>query len=208
MNPEEELRGQHHPHREEDAAASQEGSSAPPDPPLLDAALRLLSARARSVEELRGRLRKKGFEPKAVSDCLQWLLERSLLNDESFSRALIRDRIRFSPRSPMLMVRELKEKGVAVSLAEATVEGVLQEDGISLGDLSARAARDWARKQSSSTRRGLLGERFKPEREKARRRLYGFLARRGFVGDTARSGLDAGEEAARAMEDEARSAGG
>lgn len=160
------------------------------------------------MEELRGRLRRKGFPPRAVAHCLQWLLERDLLNDESFSRALIRDRIRFSPRSPSLMVRELREKGVAVALAEATVEGVFREDGISVGELSAAAAQDWVRKQSSPTRRGLLSERFKPEREKARRRLYGFLARRGFLGDAARSGLEAGEEAARAMEDEARSAGG
>ncbi len=179
-----------------------------PEPSLLNPALRLLSARARSVAELRGRLLKKGFDPGAVAYCLQWLLDRDLLNDESFSRALIRDRIRFSPRSPRLMVRELKEKGVAEPLAAETVEAVLQEEGISEADLSATAARDWVRKQSATTRRGLRGDRFTPEREKSRRRLYGFLARRGFLGDAARLGLEAGTQAVQDLKDEARNAGG
>jgi len=84
-------------------------------------------------------------------------------------------------------------------LAGEVVDSVLQEEGIPAGDLSARAAESWVRKQSPSTRTDLLGDRFSPERERARRRLYGFLARRGFVGDAARRGLEAGEKKAREL---------
>jgi hypothetical protein len=87
------------------------------------------------------------------------------------------------------------------------VDAVLQEEGLSADDLSAKAAESWIRKQSSSTRKELLGDRFTPAREKASRRLYGFLARRGFAGDAARRGMEAGEKRAREIEIEARNAG-
>ena len=93
-------------------------------------------------------------------------------------------------------------------MADDVVEGVLAEEGVSASDLSAMAAEGWVRKQAASVRAHLVEDRFSPEREKARRRLYGFLARRGFVGESLRSGLEAGEEKARAMKDEARKAGG
>ena len=85
-------------------------------------------------------------------------------------------------------------------MAGTVLDAVLDQEGVSAGDLSSRAAEDWVRKQGSHTRRALLADQFTPEREKVRRRLYGFLARRGFVGDAARRGLDAGMEKARELE--------
>jgi hypothetical protein len=77
------------------------------------------------------------------------------------------------------------------------VKRVLEEEGITEGELSVKAAEGWVRKQGPTVRGDLLGERFSPRREKARRRLYGFLARRGFAGEAARLGLEAGMEKAR-----------
>jgi len=171
-----------------------------PDEAVLKPALRLLSARVRTVKELRGRLLKKGLSPSDVSHCIRWLEERNLLNDETFARSFLRDRIRFSPRSPFLLERELRDRGVAPALAGTVVEAILEEEGTSDGKLSAMAAEGWVRKQGSPTRKELLADRFTAEREKVRRRLYGFLARRGFVGDAARRGMDAGVEKARELE--------
>lgn len=178
------------------------GGHAPPTPRehVLQPALRLLSNRARSVRDLRDRLLKKDHDPTEVEECLRWLEDRGLLDDEAFSRSLILERIRFSPRSPFLLQRDLTDKGVPPGLAERMVETVLDEEALSGGDLSSRAAEAWARKQSGKTRRDLLRKRFTPEREKARRRLYGFLLRRGFVGDSARRGMEAGVEQARKLE--------
>ena len=147
---------------------------------------------------------RKGFNSSDVSYCLRWLTDRDLLNDDSFARSFTRDRLRFSPRSPSFLKRELADKGVDSSLAGEVVDAVLEEEGISAGDLSVRTARSWVRKQSSSVRVDLLGDQFSPERERARRRLYGFLARRGFVGEGVRQGLAAGEREARKLEEEAR----
>ena len=177
-------------------------TSGPPPESVLKPALRLLSARARSVRELRDRLHKKSLDPQDISYCLQWLEARGFLNDEDFAGALVRDRLRFSPRSPFILKRELKEKGVEAGLAERVVERVCAEEGYSTNDLAQIAAEDWVRKQGSTIQGNLIQDRFSPEREKARRRLYGFLARRGFAGDAARWGIEVGEEKARVMAEE------
>lgn len=171
-----------------------------PDEAVLEAALRLLSVRVRSVGELRERLLKKDLEAKDVEFCLGWLKSRGYLDDGAFSAALTRDRFRFSPRSPFLVQRELREKRVRGSLAEDVVQGVMDEEGLTAADLARTAAGQWVRKQGPRVRTDLLAPRFSPEREKARRRLYGFLARRGFVGEAAQAGMEAGEEKARDME--------
>lgn len=188
--------------------ASPDPSSPPPER-VLKPALRLLSARARSVRELRDRLKKKSLDPLDISHCLKWLEDRGFLNDEEFAGALVRDRIRFSPRSPFLLKRELQEKGVAPGLAETVVERVCGEEGYSAADLAQIAAEGWVRKQGPAIRTDLIREHFSPEREKARRRLYGFLARRGFAGDAARRGIEAGENKAQTLveEREARNSG-
>jgi regulatory protein len=174
-----------------------------PDPPreeLLDAALRLLSARARSIRELRGRLAKKGFGGRDLSNCILWLEARGYLDDAAFARAFIRDRLRFSPRSRALLHRELRQKGVSSGVADEALTATLEEEGLQEEDLARDAARRWVGKQSPSTRKQLLGKRFSPPRERQRKRLYGYLARRGFLGDSARIGMEEGEKEARALE--------
>jgi regulatory protein len=181
-------------------------SNLPPSPSsetfpeaLREAALRLLSLRNRSVQELRGRLLDKAFDPGKVDACIRWLQERRFLDDGAFARAFVRDRIRFSPRSPFLIQRELKDRGIAAGLAREAVESAMEEEDLTPAVLATRVAEAWVRKQPPARRRALLEPRFDEGRERARRSLYGFLARRGFVGDEAREGLEAGERAARAV---------
>ena len=168
-----------------------------PSEALLNAALHLLAPRRRGIEELRGRLRKKGFEAGEVANCLVWLEERDLLDDNAFSRALVRDRLRFSPRSPGILKQELTSKGIPPSVAETAVQGTLEEVGVSEAELATRAAMAWIRKQGPGLLGEFLSDRFTPERERARRRLYGFLSRRGFRGEAAARGMEAGREEAR-----------
>jgi len=167
------------------------------DEEIRDVALRLLSVRARSAREMEESLREKGFEARRIPACVQWLQERGYLDDEEFAGAFIRDRVRFSPRSPFLLKRELEEKGVPRSLAQQVLDRVLEENAWTEGTLALRAAEGWVRKQGPESCRALLAPRFTKERERARKRLYGFLARRGFVGDALGLGMEAGEKAAR-----------
>ena len=170
-----------------------------PEEELLNAALRLLSVRSRGVEELRGRLLKKGFPPGEVENCLKWLEARDLLDDGAFSRALVRDRVNLSPRGPSLLQQELWKKGVARATAEKAVEAIFQDQGVSEGDLAEKAARGWVRRQGRRAREALVASPFTEEREKARRRLFAFLGRRGFRGEAASRGMEAGEEEARIL---------
>ena len=51
-------------------------------------ALALLSAKAYSVQEVRAKLRKKGFSPQETEETLSGLVRKGFLNDASFARML------------------------------------------------------------------------------------------------------------------------
>ena len=154
------------------------------------AALSLLSARSRSRRELRDRLRRKDFPVGVVDDCLDALEGAGWLDDAAFARSMVRDRLRLRPRGPGRMTQELRGKGVSEEVARAAVEGVFEDEDVSVPDLALEVARGWLRRQPPATRDVLLSTDFSPERGKARRRFFAFLARRGFAGTVARSALD------------------
>jgi SOS response regulatory protein OraA/RecX len=172
-------------------------ASADPPEALLDAALRLLATRQRGTEELRGRLLRKGFPADRVASCLTWLADRGHLDDEAFSRALVRERIKLSPRGGSVIRAELTRRGIAPALAQEAVERVLQEEGVTEARLAEEAARGWIRKQGSQSLADLLEDRFTSGRERARARLYRLLSRRGFRGEAAKAGMQVGELEAR-----------
>jgi regulatory protein len=149
------------------------------------------------VEELRGRLLKKGFKTREVADCLSWLQERELLDDAAFSRALVRDRLNFSPRGASLLKQELFKKGISPSVAEEAVNSVFQDESVSESGLADLAARKWIRQQGPRVLKELLQDGFSKERDRARRRLYAYLARRGFRGEDVGKGIDSGLDEAR-----------
>ena len=163
-----------------------------------EAALGLLAVRARTAKELGLRLRRKGFPPEVVRPCLEALAERGLLDDAAFAKSFVRDRVRFRPRGKGLLARELFEKGVDGETGERALEEVFRTEELSEDALARTAALGWLRRQSSGSRDALALRGRSPERERARRRLHAFLARRGFRGDAALAGMQAAEEEARA----------
>lgn len=155
------------------------------------AAVRLLSVRARTVSEIRRRLRRKDFETEVVEETVEWLLERDLLDDAEFCRDFLTERLRRRPRGRFGLVQELRKRGVARDLAERMVEKVLEEEGVDEGEVARRAARRWLDKQSGGARDALrTGEPAEAART-LRRRLYSHLERRGFPRGLARRVLDA-----------------
>ena len=152
-----------------------------------DAALSLLSHRARSRTELRRRLARKELSPAAIDRTVAWLEERGYLDDAAFAEAFVRDRLRLRPRGRRGLVSELRAKGVDEDTATTAVERVLEAEEVSEAGLAADAAEAWARKNRSAV---LRARRSREDRERARRRLYGHLARRGFAPDAIRAGVD------------------
>lgn len=147
------------------------------DRSVYDRALTLLGFRARSVDELRRRLLQKGADPVEVEEVLNRLCEQKLLNDDDYAQQYARGKLVTSGVSRRRIVQELGRKGIPRDAAEKAVESVTESEGI---DPSAAALRIASRKWESLRR---LDDATR------RRRLYAFLARRGFDPDEIRSAM-------------------
>ncbi len=154
-----------------------------------EAALNLLSYRARTRRELQRKLRTKGHEPERIEACLDGLSDRGLLDDASVSAAFVRDRLRHRPRGRRALRAELRGKGVDASTADHVVSEVFREEGVSDRALAAEIAEGWVARQGSAVLAALVSPGANPERARAQRRLRAYLGRRGFRGDDLRAGV-------------------
>lgn len=94
----------------------------------LDAASRYLAYRPRSVFEVKTRLRQRGFDPPTIEAVLQELRRNGSLDDLAFARFWRDNRDSFSPRSGLLLSRELRAKGVPKPVVTDVVTGLDEED--------------------------------------------------------------------------------
>lgn len=174
------------------------GTMTTPDPATkaLDAALRLLASRPWGEKELRERLRKRGFDAKVVEGCVERLFDLKLLDDRAFAAALIRHRIQLSPRGRFSLARELSQRGVKREVAESVIDEVLEERGLEDEDLARESVMAWLDRQAPDVLHALVGERGR-ERERHRRRLHGYLSRRGFNASSIREAIEIAIETAR-----------
>jgi regulatory protein len=166
-------------------------------------ALNQLSHRPRSRSELARHLIRKEVRRDDIDPVLDHLEQLGLLDDRLFAEALARDRIRHKPRGGRRMIQELRQKGVDHDTAEAAIQNAMEEEGTEESALAARAGERWARTQGLDLLRVLVSEAFSPEREKARKKLYAYLGRRGFMGPSRAAGADAAVAEARIRLDEA-----
>ena len=161
------------------------------------AALHLLSYRPRVEQELRVRLRAKGFPHASVEWCLRLLEEQGLIDDHAFASAYVRSRIRLRPRGRFRLTQELRQKGVSAEVAEQAIDQAFSNEETSERALACAAARGWLDRQGSTLIESLAGADPSKERERARRRLHAFLSRRGFGSDVIRVGMEEAETGAR-----------
>ena len=125
---------------------------------------RLLSVRPRSEKELRGRLLGKNFDGAVVNSVISFLKERNIVNDARFAWLWIESRMNTRPSGKMLLRRELEEKGISGDI----IESALREAGEKEGKTARAIAED------------VLGKAEPHLKEKAKAKLFGLLARRGF----------------------------
>ncbi len=130
-------------------------------------ALRLLAIRPRSVREMRDRLARRGYEKKSIGLVVHELIELGLLDDRKFAAQWVESRMAFKPMGAARIRQELAAKGVDREIVESTLSKYREE----LDDQEAALA--LARRKMKSLQ-GL-------EPEVARRRLAGFLGRRGYA---------------------------
>ena len=128
----------------------------------LNTAIRYLSYRPRSEFEVRGRLRRQGFDTEIIEVVIARLKEQGLVNDTDFAQFWREDRDSFSPRSQWLTKLELRQKGVSDNIIDQVVNTIDDDDS------AYRAALRKARSLPRSDYQGF------------RRRLSEYLKRRGF----------------------------
>lgn len=148
-----------------------------------EAALDLLSYGARTRQELARKLRGKRFAPERIDDCLARLEEKGLLSDAAVAAAFVRDRLRLRPRGSARLASELRAKGVEADVAQETIALVFEDEEVSDVDLARGAAEAWLARQPAKVSSALASRSHTAESGKAKRRLYGYLTRRGFRGD-------------------------
>ena len=164
--------------RRERPAEARERRAAIDDPALvLEAALRFLEPRARSVSEVRRRLNGAGYRPELVEGAIARLSELGMLDDAAFARVWLESRDRARPRGIRALRQELRQKG----LPAETVADLLVERADAAGseeDPDAPAARRLLDRRAASL------ARVADPRER-RRRAYALLVRNGFATEVA-----------------------
>jgi regulatory protein len=125
---------------------------------------RYLATRMRSENEVRRYLSRKDIPDDVVEETIVTFRRVRLLNDEEYARAFVRDRLRLKPKASSMLRRELGAKGISREIVEAVLEEEKPEDASIAHELAAQ----W------------LSRRRTPDNLTAKRRLAGFLQRRGF----------------------------
>ncbi|WP_236788717.1 regulatory protein RecX [Amycolatopsis sp. GM8] len=125
----------------------------------------LLAIRARTKDELRQALRRKGFDEDLRERLLSKLDSSGLIDDAAFAEQWVRSRHAYQGLARGALVAELKRKGVD-------------------SDIAARAAGEIDRESEEDRARELVRKRLRSmstrDEQTAVRRLLGTLARKGY----------------------------
>ena len=134
-------------------------------------ALNLLNYRPRSEAEIQQKLRRNKVPETVVSHVLERLRETKLVDDRAFAYTWVENRSEFRPRGRRALRIELRQKGIGAEVIEDVLESLDEES------LAYQAALKKAAKLN-------ITDVFE-----FKRKLYGFLSRRGFDYETASSAV-------------------
>ena len=140
----------------ESPTAQQEGRRA------VELALRAVSARDRTVAELRTYLERKRVGPAAIDGAVAELADTGLVDDERYARRFAEDKQQLQRWGSERIARELQKRGIAPALIETTLASTARSD-----ELEAATS--------------LLRERYgPPSDDRERDRAWRLLVRRGY----------------------------
>jgi regulatory protein len=125
-----------------------------------------LGRSAKTEHQLREMLARREFPPEVFEPILARFVESQIIDDASYARGHVASRIACGGRSRAALSRELRQRGVADGLIEAA-----------LGDLDAEAELT----QATELARKRLARMSSLDEATARRRVLGFLQRRGYA---------------------------
>ncbi len=135
---------------------------------VFDKAVELLGVSQRSSRDLQRRLIQKGAGKVHVDAAIVRLTAVGYLNDAAFAESLVHSRFVEGGASKRRVEQILLRKGVARAVADDVIQRAIEENGTDERDAALQVARKRLR-----TLRSL-------DPSARKRRLYGFLARRGY----------------------------
>lgn len=138
-------------------------------------ALRFLSYRPRSEQEIRNKLKEKKVDQEIINKIIEKLKKYNFINDLEFAKKWIESRLRFKPRSLRLIKLELKQKGIDPE----AIDKMINDKGLMINDLESA-------KKLVEKKMGRSRNKFGMTPEKLGR----FLAAKGFNWDTIKKSID------------------
>jgi len=139
-----------------------------PRPTAYNYALNLLAARPYSSSALRRKLGQKEYEAADADDAIRRLLDNGLLNDAKYAEQFARSKMLSTGASKRRVTQDLYRKGIKGDVATQAIATVVEQDEIDPAAVIERVARK---------KLAQLGDL---EPVVLRRRLFAFLARRGY----------------------------
>ena len=140
-----------------------------------EAALRLIAYRDRTVHELRTRLAEKGYPAASVKTAVERLKRIGYLDDRTYCERVITEIISSRPSGHRWITARLRLKGVHPQVIREALERAYPEGAAE--ELAYQAAAQRARRYRND------------EPAAQRRKLAGFLSRRGFDYDDVQKAL-------------------
>ena len=131
-------------------------------------ALNLLAARPYSTQTLRRKLIQKEYSAADADEAIRRLVDNGLLNDAKYAEQYARSKILTTGASKRRLQQELYRKGIKGELATTAIANVIEQEEIDPAVMIERVA---VKKLAQ------LGDL---EPLVLRRRLFAFLARRGY----------------------------
>ena len=145
---------------------SRTGQLTPPS--AYNYALNLLAARPYSTRALHRKLIQKEYSAADSDDAIRRLVDAGLLNDEKYAEQYARSKMLSTGASRRRLTQDLYRKGIKGDVASTAIANVIADEEID----TAAVVEQVARKKLAQ-----LGDL---EPLVLRRRLFGFLARRGY----------------------------
>ena len=137
-------------------------------PTAYNYALNLLGARPYSTSALRKKLMQKEYEPADADDAIGRLVANGLLDDRKYAEQFARSKMVTTGASKRRVQQDLYRKGIKGELATNAIANVIEQEEIDPAAVIERVAKK---------KLAQLGDL---EPIVIRRRLFAFLARRGY----------------------------
>ncbi|CUS97318.1 regulatory protein [Candidatus Kryptobacter tengchongensis] len=139
-----------------------------------ETAYKFLSHKPRTQKEVEERLRQKGFDKNVISKVVQEIKNYGFINDLEYARNFVFDRIKSKTLGKVALKQALLAKGISNDIIEQVLserENIVDEFEIALELANQKL------KQIKSSKKK------KRTKNEQKRKIYEFLARRGFSWD-------------------------